>query len=70
MKVIMRLPSISTLKSYINEYEQKSGWQDKIAQQILASLTANKIWGYGRVEFFYIILLKFKKVFFLKNIYM
>ncbi|CAG8604806.1 14830_t:CDS:2, partial [Dentiscutata erythropus] len=37
---------------YINEYEQKSGWQDKIAQQILASLTANKIWGYGRVGFF------------------
>ena len=31
----MRLPSISTLKSYINESEQKSGWQDKIAYQIL-----------------------------------
>jgi len=52
MKAIMRLPSISTLKSYINECEQKSGWQDKIASQMLASLTTNKIWGYGRVRFF------------------
>ncbi|UZO29390.1 uncharacterized protein OCT59_022868 [Rhizophagus irregularis] len=52
MKTIMRLPSISTLKSYINESEQKSGWQDKIANQILANLTINKIWGYGRVGFF------------------
>lgn len=52
MKAIMRLPSISTLKSYINECEQKSGWQDKIAYQMLASLTINKIWGYGRVGFF------------------
>uniref|UniRef100_U9UM52 Uncharacterized protein n=1 Tax=Rhizophagus irregularis (strain DAOM 181602 / DAOM 197198 / MUCL 43194) TaxID=747089 RepID=U9UM52_RHIID len=52
MKTIMRLPSISTLKSYINESEQYSGWQDKIAYQILASLTTNKIWGYGRVGFF------------------
>jgi hypothetical protein len=52
MKAIMRLPSISTLKNYINECEQKSGWQDKIASQILASLTTNKIWGYGRVGFF------------------
>ncbi|UZO01507.1 uncharacterized protein OCT59_012605 [Rhizophagus irregularis] len=52
MKTIMRLPSISTLKSYINESEQKSGWQDKIANQILTNLTINKIWGYGRVGFF------------------
>ncbi|SRR6266480_1021287 len=52
MKAIMRLPSISTLKSYINECEQKSGWQDKIAYQMLESLTVNKIWGYGRVGFF------------------
>ena len=52
MKAIMRLPSISTLKSYINECEQKSGWQDKIASQMLAILTTNKIWGYGRVGFF------------------
>ncbi|EXX64530.1 hypothetical protein RirG_141830 [Rhizophagus irregularis DAOM 197198w] len=36
MKTIMRLPSISTLKSYINE----------------TNLTINKIWGYGRVGFF------------------
>ncbi len=52
MKMIMRLPSISTLKSYINENEQCSGWQDKIAYQLLVSLTTNKIWGYGRVGFF------------------
>ncbi|GBC15621.2 4-coumarate--CoA ligase 1-like [Rhizophagus irregularis DAOM 181602=DAOM 197198] len=52
MKTIMRLPSISTLKSYINESEQHSGWQDKIASQMLESLTTNKIWGYGRVGFF------------------
>jgi len=52
MKAIMRLPSISTLKSYINECEQKSGWQDKIAYQLLSSLTINNIWGYGRIGFF------------------
>ncbi|RIA97629.1 hypothetical protein C1645_813871 [Glomus cerebriforme] len=52
MKTIMRLPSISTLKSYINESKQHSGWQDKIASQMLESLTTNKIWGYGRVGFF------------------
>ena len=52
MKMIMCLPSISTLKSYINENEQCSGWQDKIAYQLLVSLTTNKIWGYGRVGFF------------------
>jgi hypothetical protein len=52
MKMIMRLPSVSTLKNYINENEQCSGWQDKIADQILANLTVNKIWGYGRVGFF------------------
>jgi hypothetical protein len=52
MKAIMHLPSISTLKTYINECEQKSGWQDKIASQMLTSLTTNKIWGYGRVGFF------------------
>ena len=44
MKAIMRLPLISTLKSYINEREQKSGWQDKVAYRMLASLTINKIW--------------------------
>ncbi|CAG8492326.1 1615_t:CDS:10 [Diversispora eburnea] len=49
MKVIMRLPSISTLKSYINEHEQKSGWQDKIAYQILSNLSIHNIWGYGRI---------------------
>ena len=52
MKMIMRLPSISTLKNYINECEQKSGWQDKIAYQMLINLTINNIWGYGRIGFF------------------
>jgi len=52
MKAIMRLPSTSTLKSYVNECEQTSGWQDKTACQMLASLTINKIWGYGRMGFF------------------
>ena len=52
MKTIMRLPSISTLKNYINESEQCSGWQDKIGFQMLENLTVNKIWGYGRVGFF------------------
>jgi hypothetical protein len=52
MKVIMCLPSILTLKSYINECEQRSGWQDKIAYQMLGNLTTNKIWGYGRMGFF------------------
>ena len=52
MKTIMRLPSISTLKNYINESEQCSGWQDKIGFQMLENLTVNKIWGCGRVGFF------------------
>jgi len=52
MKGIMHLPSASTLKSYINECEQKSGWQDKIANQMLSSLTIENIWGYGRIGFF------------------
>ncbi|RHZ88001.1 hypothetical protein Glove_26g233 [Diversispora epigaea] len=52
MKMIMRLPSVSTLKSYINECEQNSGWQDKIASQLLSNLSINNIWGYGRMGFF------------------
>lgn len=52
MKTIMRLPSIATLKNYINEGKQCSGWQDKTAFQILESLTTNNIWGYGRAGFF------------------
>ena len=43
MKTIMHLPLISTLKSYINESEQHSGWRDKTGFQILESLTANNI---------------------------
>jgi hypothetical protein len=30
-----------------------SGWQDKIANQLLANLTTNNIWEYGRVGFFF-----------------
>jgi hypothetical protein len=48
----MCLPSVSTLKSYINECEQNSGWQDKIASQLLSNLSINNIWGYGRIGFF------------------
>jgi len=46
------MPAISTLKSYINNCEQRSGWQDKTAAELLASLDAKKIWGYGRTGFF------------------
>ena len=52
MKTIMRLPLISTLKSYINENEQCSGWQNKIVNQMLESLITNNVWGYGRIGFF------------------
>ncbi|RIA89066.1 hypothetical protein C1645_825361 [Glomus cerebriforme] len=52
MKTIMHLLSISLLKSYINESERKSGWQDKIIYQLLTNLATNKIWKYGRVGFF------------------
>ncbi|CAJ0751439.1 9385_t:CDS:2 [Entrophospora sp. SA101] len=52
LKGIMRLPSVSTLKSYINEYEQKSGWQDETAHRILCSLALENVWGHGRIGFF------------------
>ncbi|RHZ65018.1 hypothetical protein Glove_319g81 [Diversispora epigaea] len=52
IKEIVRLPSISILKSYINECEQKTGWQNKIVDQLLSNLIINKIWGYGRIGFF------------------
>ncbi|RHZ77457.1 hypothetical protein Glove_177g88 [Diversispora epigaea] len=51
MKMIMRLLSVLTLKSYINECEQNSGWQDKIASQLLSNLSINNIWRYGRMDF-------------------
>ncbi|CAH1761767.1 4196_t:CDS:10, partial [Entrophospora sp. SA101] len=38
LKGIMRLPSVSTLKSYINEYEQ--------------NLALENVWGHGRIGFF------------------
>ncbi|RHZ82965.1 hypothetical protein Glove_102g95 [Diversispora epigaea] len=52
MKIIMRLPSISILKSYIGKYEQSTGWQDKITYQLLSNLTINNIWEYERIRFF------------------
>ncbi|CAH1768839.1 3872_t:CDS:2, partial [Entrophospora sp. SA101] len=52
LKGIMCLPSVSTLKSYINECEQKSGWQDKTAYQMLCSLSLENVWGYGQYGFF------------------
>jgi hypothetical protein len=49
---IMRLPAISTLKNYINACEQRTGWQDNTASELLKSLDSHKVWGYGRVGFF------------------
>ncbi|CAB4417282.1 unnamed protein product [Rhizophagus irregularis] len=51
MKSIMRLPSISTLKSYINENQQQSGWQNKTAYQILQKMTVENISIHGRTGF-------------------
>ncbi|CAG8793604.1 3058_t:CDS:2, partial [Dentiscutata erythropus] len=36
MKSIIRLLSLSTLKSYINETNQHTGWQDKAVKQMIA----------------------------------
>ncbi|RIA95336.1 hypothetical protein C1645_816832 [Glomus cerebriforme] len=43
MKSIMRLPSISTLKSYMNKSQQQSGWQNKTTYQILQKITVENI---------------------------
>ncbi len=43
MKTIICLPSITTLKNYINKSEQYLEWQDKISFQMLENLTTNKI---------------------------
>ncbi|POG60644.1 hypothetical protein GLOIN_2v1486843, partial [Rhizophagus irregularis DAOM 181602=DAOM 197198] len=52
MKGIMRLPSISTIKNYINENQQHSGWQNKTAHLILEKMTVENIGSYGRIGFF------------------
>ena len=52
MKSIMRLPSISTIKSYINENQQHSGWQNKTAYHILKKMAIENINNDGRVGFF------------------
>jgi hypothetical protein len=52
MKGIMRLPSISTIKNYINENQQHSGWQNKTAHLILEKMAVENIGSYGRIGFF------------------
>jgi hypothetical protein len=52
IKSIMRLPSISTLKSYMSESQQQSGWKNKTAYYILQKMTIENISTYGRTGFF------------------
>lgn len=52
MKSIMRLPSISTLKGYINESQQHLGWQNKITYHILQKMAMENISDHGRIGFF------------------
>ena len=52
MKLVIRMPSRSTLKSYINETEQHTGWQDKVVKRMVANMEANNVWGYARLGFF------------------
>ncbi|GBB98285.1 hypothetical protein RclHR1_03190017 [Rhizophagus clarus] len=52
IKSIMRLPSISTLKSYINESQQQSEWQNKTAYHILQKITVENINIHGQAGFF------------------
>ncbi|PKY34118.1 hypothetical protein RhiirB3_395319, partial [Rhizophagus irregularis] len=52
MKGIMRLPSISTIKNYINENQQHSGWQNKTARLILEKMAIENIGSCGRIGFF------------------
>ena len=49
----MQLPSISTLKSYINESQQQSGWQNKTAYHILQKITIENIGIHGWTGFFF-----------------
>ncbi|RHZ46935.1 hypothetical protein Glove_603g8 [Diversispora epigaea] len=52
IKSIMRLPSVSTLKSYINENQQHLGWQNKTAYHILQKMATENIGDQGRIGFF------------------
>ena len=52
IKNIMRLPSVSTLKGYMNESQQHSGWQNKTAYHILQKMTTENIGDQGRIGFF------------------
>ncbi|POG61448.1 hypothetical protein GLOIN_2v1814039 [Rhizophagus irregularis DAOM 181602=DAOM 197198] len=52
MKGIMRLPSVSTIKNYINESQQCSGWQIKTAYHILEKMAVENIGNHGRIGFF------------------
>ena len=52
IKGIMRLPSISTIKNYINENQQHSGWQNKTARLILKKMAVENIGSCGRIGFF------------------
>jgi hypothetical protein len=52
MKSIMKLPSISTIKSYINENKQCSGWQNKTAYQLLEKMATENIDESCRIGFF------------------
>ena len=52
MKGIMRLPSISTIKNYINENQQYSRWQNKTAHLILEKMAVENIGSCGRIRFF------------------
>jgi hypothetical protein len=52
IKSIMRLPSISTLKGYMNESQQQSGWQNRTAYHILQKMAIENIGTHGRIGFF------------------
>jgi hypothetical protein len=52
MKGIMRLPSISIIKTYINENQQHTGWQDITAHHVLEKMSVENIGSYGRIGFF------------------
>jgi len=52
IKLIMRMPSISTLKSYMNVNEAKTGWHDEIGEQFLYQLNFCKVYGHERIGFF------------------
>ena len=62
MKSVIQMLSLSMLKSYINEADQYTGWQDKVVKQMMVSMEANNMWIMHTLVFFRIIYLKFKKV--------